>query len=175
VPGTDALRLPTIAPGDEHVWRSTREVTLLVQLMTAVAWGKLDVLLVDLPPGPERTAHLAPLFGPKLALLLVTIPSALSQEVVGRARDALRGSGTSVLGLVRNMSGYCCAGCDEIRPLFPPGDAEPELPILGEVPFDPGVAARLDRGWPGPDPASPTMTAVRALARTLLDRLEDAA
>lgn len=175
----EALDLGSIAPGDEHVWRSTREVTLLLQLTTAVDWGTLDVLLVDLPPGPERTAHLAPLFGPKLSLVLVTIPSALSREVVDRARHALEAVRAPMMGLVHNMAGYVCPGCDAVQPLFPvtaaekrPGD-DSRLPLLGEVPFDPRVAARLDAGWPGADPDSPTLAAVRTLARRLLARMEE--
>lgn len=175
VPEADAVGFDNAASGDEHVWRATREVTLLVQLVTAVEWGDLDVLLVDLPPGPERTAHLVPLFGPRLALLLVTTPSLLSREVVGRARAALEGSSVSILGVVDNMAGYCCPGCDEVRPLFPGREDELVGPRFGEVPFDPRVAAWLDDGWPDEDPASPTLDAVRVVAKRLIDRLEEAA
>lgn len=175
VPTADAVRFQTIAAGDEHVWRATKEVTLLVQLVTAVDWGELDVLLVDLPPGPERTAHLTPLFGPRLALLLVTIPSLLSREVVERARAALADSPTPILGLVQNMAGYRCPGCEDVLPLFPVSEAAVDEDLLAEVPFDPRVAAWLDEGWPEVEPRSPTLDVVRDLARRLLDRLEEAA
>ena len=173
----EAMAFESPAVGDEHVWRSTREVTLLTQLVTAVDWGEPDVLVVDLPPGPERTAHLVPLFGPRLALILVTIPSALAHEVVARSWSALEDLPVSIPGYVENLAGYCCPGCHEIRPLFPEADVPlpPEVPCLGRVPFDPRVAEWCDRGWPEEDPESPALEAGRRLARELMDRLTEVA
>ena len=175
LPEGEALRFAaTVSHGDEQVWRGTREMTFLGQVLAGVAWGSLDALLVDLPPGAERTAQLAGLLGPRAAFVLVTIPSAVARRVVARSIDALATSRSRVLGYVENMAGYACGGCGEVRPLFPPGEPLP-LPLLGRIPFDPELAALCDRGWPaGAANASPAIAAARSTARALLAALEAA-
>jgi hypothetical protein len=76
-----------------------------------------------------------------------------------------------VLGYVENMSGYYCADCEQVRPLFPISDAvDLGLPCLGQVPFDPALAASCDRGAPIADTDG---AAARALAR-IADRIFEA-
>jgi ATP-binding protein involved in chromosome partitioning len=143
-----ALSWPDAAPGHTHVWRATREFARLAELLAAVDWGPLDVLFVDLPPGPERTAQFADFLGSPTDVVLVTIPTALARGVVARAVDALRPLPNRLLGYVENMSGYACSGCGEVRPLFPeePDAAQLGLPCLGRIPFDPELARLSDRG-----------------------------
>jgi ATP-binding protein involved in chromosome partitioning len=172
LPAGEALRFGTVSHGDEQVWRGTREMTFLGQVLAGVAWGKLDFLLVDLPPGAERTAQLAGLLGARAAFVLVTIPSAVARRVVARSIDALAGSPGRLIGYVENMAGYACGGCGEVRPLFPPGEPLP-LPCLGSIPFDPELAALCDAGWPaGGGAASPAVAAARATAEALCNTLE---
>ncbi|MGH7338570.1 MAG: P-loop NTPase [Myxococcota bacterium] len=180
-----ALTWPGAEVGHAHVWRATREFANLAELLGAVDWGALDLLLVDLPPGPERTAQFAEFLGPKAALLLVSIPSALARGVVARSVDALRPLPNRLLGYVENMSGYACPGCATVRPLFP---EEPEselhaLPCLGRVPFDPELARLSDQGLAlteiaaegrGERSERPVLAALRAVAGELLRRLEEA-
>ena len=174
------MELASVAPDEEHVWRATREFATLRQLLAAVEWGALDVLVFDLPPGPERTAQfaqaLASLPRPP-AFVLVTIPSDLSRGVVARSVSALGESGTRVLGYVENMDGYYCRECDEIRPLFPASSTPIELPCLGKIPFDPALAELCDQGWPtdalaGIEPRS--LALLREVARNVLNELESA-
>ena len=142
VPDTRSVDFATVARGDSHVWRATREFAFLTQLSGSVAWGALDLLLVDLPPGAERTFQFAEFLGPAAAFVLVTTPSALSRSVVSRSIAALGTAPNRLLGYVENMSGYRCPGCDAVRPLFPPlREADLGIPCLGRVPFDPGLAA----------------------------------
>ena len=144
----EALPWPSASPRHSHVWRATRELAKLAELLAAVHWGPLDMLLVDLPPGPERTAQFADFLGPQAAVLLVSIPSALARGVVARSVSALGVLPNRLLGHVENMSGYACAGCGTVRPLFPESReaAELALPCLGRVPFDPQLAALSDEG-----------------------------
>lgn len=136
------------AVGDEHVWRATRELTVLGQLLAGVDWGELDVLLVDLPPGADRTVHHAEFLGARASFVLVTIPSDLARGVVARSLVALERRPNRVLGYIENMSGYRCPDCDTVGPLFP-CDAEPlGVPLLTRLPFDPRLASLCDRGWP---------------------------
>lgn len=171
--------------GHAHVWRATREFANLAELLSAVHWGSLDVLLVDLPPGPERTAQFVDFFGPQTAVLLVSIPSALARGVVARSVDALRPLPNRVLGYVENMSGYACSGCGVVRPLFPEEqDAESlRIACLGRVPFDPELARLCDHGVAVTETgqssssgaaASPVLSALRAIATELMHRLEEA-
>lgn len=148
----------TVASGDDHVWRATREFATLGQLVAAVDWGKLDVLLVDLPPGAERAAQFASFLGAETAFVVVTIPSDLARGVVARSVTALRGANARLLGYVENMVGYHHRETGEVLPLFPPstdqrtlgeGDApDSSFPCLGQLPFDPEMARWCDLGWP---------------------------
>ncbi len=169
----EALTWPSAATGHSHVWRATREFAKLAELLAAVHWGSLDVLLVDLPPGPERTAQFADFLGPRADVVLVSIPSALARGVVARSIDALRPLPNRVLGYVENMSGYACAGCGEVQPLFPE-EAPADLPIacLGRVPFDPELARSSDLGRAiGHGPVAKALTTI---CTSLMTRLEEA-
>ena len=172
-----ALRFDAVSQGDEQVWRGTRELTVLGQLLAGVRWGELDVLLLDLPPGAERTLQVAQLLGPRAAFVLVTVPSAVAREVVARSLDALAGNGRGappagrVVGYVENMAGYWCRDCGAVRPLFPPAERPLPVPLLASIPFDPALAAACDGGAP-PAGESPASDALRTAARRLLATLE---
>jgi ATP-binding protein involved in chromosome partitioning len=173
----EALSWPSASPRHTHVWRATRELAKLAELLAAVHWGPLDLLLVDLPPGPERTAQFADFLGPQAAVLLVSIPSALARGVVARSVSALGPLPNRLLGHVENMSGYACAGCDTIRPLFPESREAAELSLrcLGRIPFDPQLAALSDEGRAITEvaEAGAVAAALAEVARNLIECLEE--
>jgi ATP-binding protein involved in chromosome partitioning len=175
-----ALAFPEGGAGHAHVWRATREFASFAHLLATAEWGSLDVLFVDLPPGPERTAQFADFLGPATDMVLVTVPSALARGVVSRSVDALRALPNRQLGYIENMSGYACASCGTVRALFP---EEPEsrplgLDCLGRIPFDPELARLSDRGMAltqaarEGEPERPALAALRALAGEIDRRLE---
>ena len=171
------LAFDSVAQGESHTWRATREFSVLAQLLAAIDWGRLDVLLFDLPPGAERTLQYAELLGPDIRFVLVNIPSEISRGVVARSLTALDEAGSQVLGVVENMAGYYCHECGTVQPLFPETEESGSwsAPTLSYVPFDPALAALCDRGWP-PDEAdweTPSLAAVDAAADTLLHTLEE--
>ncbi len=167
------VELESVARGDEHTWRATKEFTILAQLLASVEWGALDFLLFDLPPGAERTRHFAEFLDKRTAFVLVTIPSDLAHGVVARSISAVKASSERLLGYIENMAGYFCRACGEIRPLFPEAQTTLDLPQLGRVPFDPLMAERCDRGWPEPyDADVEPMVAVAAAADRILEALE---
>ncbi len=173
------MELPSVAPGEEQVWRATRELATLRQLLATVEWGELDVLVFDLPPGTERTQQFAGVLAglPRPpAFVLVTIPSDLSRGVVARSVAALGDGGTRVLGFVENMDGYYCRECDEIRPLFPSSSTALDLPCLGRIPFDPELAELCDHSWPSAalDTEPRSLRALREVARNVFRQLESA-
>ena len=160
IPDSAAVEFDSVAEGDTHVWRATREFAFMAQLLAGVRWGKLDYLLADLPPGAERTFQYAEFLGARTDFVLVTIPSVLAQSVVSRSVAALAGTPNRLLGYVENMSGYYCADCDKVKPLFHADDgAELPAPCLGRVPFDPALSA--------PDAGSPASSSLDEIARKI--------
>lgn len=132
----------TSSAGEEHTWRGIAEAGALREFLGDVAWGRLSALLVDMPPDSGRLADLAALVPGLTGAIAVTIPSDESKHSVARAIRAATDAGVPVLGIVENMSGYACPGCDVIRPLFPgdAGDAlaqELDVPLLARLPFAP--------------------------------------
>jgi ATP-binding protein involved in chromosome partitioning len=174
VPESAALDFESVARGDTFVWRAAREFSLLGDLLAGVAWGKLDFLLVDLPPGAERTLQYAEFLGPEASIVLVTIPSDLSRGVVSRSIAALGKAANRLVGYVENMKGYYCKGCGSLRPLFAEtGVVNLGIPCLGAVPFDPELALACDLGEaPNPDSPSLTWRAIRDVAGRIRSRLE---
>jgi ATP-binding protein involved in chromosome partitioning len=138
---------------EAHTWRGSMEGTVLREFLTDTAWGALDVLLLDLPPGADRLPTVAGLVPSLSGAIVVTIPSEVSHLVVKKSITLARAAGARLLGLVENMAGYVCGACGAVGPLFEgPGGArtaaELALPFLGAVPFDPRLAAAADRGRP---------------------------
>ena len=174
VPETRAVDFDSLSHGSSYTWRATREFGLLGEVLGSVAWGPLDLLLLDLPPGAERIVQFAEFLGPRTKFVLVSIPSRLARGVVLRSAAALSGAGRAALGYIENMDGYACAGCDEVRPLFPTSDVDlPGLRCLGRVPFDPALAALCDRGAPITEfPDLPSARALSIVAGRLLETLE---
>lgn len=175
VPESEHLDFDSVARGDSHVWRATREFNLFQQLLGLVEWGRLDVLLVDLPPGAERTLQYAEVLGPAARFVLVTIPSALARGVVARSAAALATTPNQTLGYIENMSGYYCEDCGEIRPLFDCASGEaPELGLtrLASIPFDPRLAAASDAGELE-EPRGPVSRAIEAAASMILSCLAE--
>jgi ATP-binding protein involved in chromosome partitioning len=153
VPESQALEFESAARGESHTWRATREFALLAEILESFEWGALDVLMLDLPPGAERTVQYADFLRPfdsegppRVSFLLVTIPSQVSRGVVARSIAALETGSHRVLGYVENMSGYYCRDCDAVKPLFSSEPAALKVPCLGTVPFDPELARHCDLG-----------------------------
>jgi ATP-binding protein involved in chromosome partitioning len=145
--------------GESHVWRGAAEASVLREFLGDVAWGALDLLLIDMPPDAGRLADLATLVHDKLAAIAVTIPSDESARSVQRALAAARDAGVTILGVVENMSGYACATCDTIGPLFS-GNAGARLAAAFDVP----LLARLPFVPPGASTPPLPMSLVQALA-----------
>lgn len=174
VPEGEAVDFDSVARGDSYVWRATREFAAFGDLLAGVGWGALDFLLVDLPPGAERTFQYAEFLGAAAAFVLVTIPSDVARGVVSRAVAAMRKTPNRILGYVENMSGYYCEGCGGIRPLFPAASTAIDLgiPRLGAVPFDPELAAACDGGATLADAGRPALRAIGAVAAEIARLLE---
>lgn len=164
---------------ESHVWRGTMEANALREFLADTAWGALDLLLVDVPPGADRLTVVAGLIRELAGTIVVTIPSEVSHLVVKKSISVARGVGVPILGLVENMAGYVCGSCGSVGPLFqgPGGEtvaAEFGIPLLGRVPFDPRMAAAGDAGVPlvAERPDSPAAQALLHIANQLKPLLE---
>lgn len=135
---------------DAFTWRSTMEVSALREFIADTEWDTLDYLLLDLPPGTDRLPNVAELIPNLGGVVVVTIPSEVSQLIVKKsvtmARDVLK---VPIIGVVENMAFYVCQHCGEEEPLFSAGeslDGAFQQAILGSVPFDPKLARASDTG-----------------------------
>ena len=141
---------------ESHTWRGAMEANALREFLADTAWGTLDVLLLDLPPGTDRLVTVSGLLPVLSGTIVVTIPSDVARLVVRKSITVAAQAKAPVLGLVENMAG-----------LFPgPSGAElagaAGIRFLGAVPFDPALAAAADLGEPLVATA-PTCEASRAL------------
>ena len=173
VPESEAVDFKSVAEGDSHVWRATKEFSTLSDFLADTDWGKLDFLLIDLPPGAERCFQFAEFFGQKTSFILITIPSEVSQGVVARSIAAVKKTTSPIIGYIENMSGYYCRDTQEIKPLFPSGNTQLDIPLLGTVPFDPAVAEDCDRGTITDNASdSPTNISLQNIAKIIITNLE---
>ncbi|MDH3732191.1 MAG: Mrp/NBP35 family ATP-binding protein [Gemmatimonadota bacterium] len=160
------------------VWRGALERGALREFLSDVAWGELDVLLVDLPPGTQRLVELHELVPDLAGVVTVTIPSGASRDAVSRSLELGRRRGLHMLGVVENMSGYRCADCGQIGALHE-GDAATDLaerfdlPVLARLPMDIGLGRAAEAGklasWLSGDAA--TAIQLDDLAGRVLDGL----
>ncbi|WP_424931473.1 Mrp/NBP35 family ATP-binding protein [Amaricoccus macauensis] len=142
-----------VAEGEAVVWRGPMLMGALQQMMGQVAWGELDVLVVDLPPG---TGDVQLTLSQKYQLtgaILVSTPQDVALLDARKALDMFRKTKVPILGLVENMSSYICPKCGHEAHIFGHGgmraDAEANgLPFLGEVPLDLSIRLAGDAGKP---------------------------
>ncbi len=152
---------------------------LLMQLTQQVAWGDLDYLIIDLPPG---TADLQQNLLQDLALsgvVLIVTPQDVAHLDGKKALQHYRRAGVSILGAVENMSGFLCPHCGQPVDIFarvPAARAIWSMNVekLGAIPLDPLVSQSGDRARPLliAHPQSPQAAAFRQIARHLEEKLE---
>ena len=158
------------------MWRGLMLTKAVEQFLADVAWGALDYLLIDMPPGTgDVQMGLARLL-PRTSVLIVTTPAVAAQKVAQRAADMARRSFLPIVGVVENMSAFVCDHGTAYE-LFGSGGgaalaAEIGAPLLGQVPLEPAVAAGNDAGEPvalaGHGRAAETF---RAIAAELAERI----
>ncbi len=160
--GLRVLSLGLMLPhADEAViWRGPMKITVLDQLLGDVAWGELDLLVLDCPPGTGDEALSIAQTAPAAEVLMVATPQEVAMADVRKAVAFCRKLGLRLLGLVETMGTMRCPHCGEEVPMFGPATSRPTgLPLLAEVPFDPRLRAACDEGRLGEFLADDTPTA----------------
>lgn len=136
---------------DPVIWRGPLIGNAVKQFWTDVIWGKLDYLIVDLPPGtgdaPLTVMQSLPLDG----MVVVTSPQEVASLVVKKAVRMAKMMNIPVLGIVENMSYVICPDCGSRLEVFGPSSAPEisskfDIPLLGRIPLDPGLAKLCDAG-----------------------------
>ncbi len=140
-------RLPTI-------WRGPLKMTAIRQFLSDIVWGELDILFIDLPPGTgDEPLSIAQLLPDIDGVIIVTMPSELSQAVVNKAITFAQRLELPIIGIVENMSGFVCPSCGEKIDIFQSGGGkkmaeERGVTFLGSIPIDPKVSMDSDKGSP---------------------------
>lgn len=161
-------------PEKAVVWRGPMLMGALQQMLGQVEWGKLDVLIVDLPPGTgdvqltlcQRTAV--------TGAIVVSTPQDVALLDARKAIDMFNTLKTPVLGLIENMSTYVCPKCGHEAHLFGHGGVEAEAkkigaPFLGALPLDLDTRLAGDDGTPIAAGDGAMAQAYGALAKRLVD------
>jgi ATP-binding protein involved in chromosome partitioning len=137
-----------------------------------VAWGAMDYLFIDMPPGTADVQMGLARMLPRTEMLIVTTPAQAAQKVAARAADMARKGYLRVAGVIENMSAFV-ADDGKAYPLFGEGGgrrlaAQIGAPLLGSIPIDPAVAAGGDSGQPAALGQGAVAEAYAALADKLV-------
>ncbi len=134
------------------MWRGLMLTKAVEQFLADVAWGELDYLLIDMPPGTGDVQMGLARMLPSTDLIVVTTPALAAQKVAQRAADMAQRSFLKVIGVIENMSAFVCDH-GESYALFGAGGGQAladaiGAPLLGAIPLEPAVAAGNDAGTP---------------------------
>jgi ATP-binding protein involved in chromosome partitioning len=161
------------------IWRGPMVMGALEQMLGQVDWGALDVLVIDMPPG---TGDAQLTIAQRVALtgaVIVSTPQDIALIDARRGVKMFERVHVPVLGLVENMSYYCCPNCGHRAELFGHGGARAEAvrmqtDFLGEIPLVLEVRTASDAGTPivAASPESPSAQAFRAVADAVWAKLE---
>lgn len=174
--GVTLMSIGLMVKEDEAlVWRGPMLMGALQQLLGQVAWGALDVLVVDLPPGTGDVQLTLAQRYELAGAVLVSTPQDVALLDARKAVDMFRKTHVPLLGLIENMSAYICPKCGHEAHIFGHGGAKAEaerlgLPFLGEIPLDLSIRVAGDAGAPivSAHPESREAEAFRRAARRLL-------
>jgi ATP-binding protein involved in chromosome partitioning len=159
--------------GSALMWRGLMLNRGVQHFLQDVRWGDLDYLLIDMPPGTGDVQMGVAKLVPRAEVLIVTTPAVSAQKVAVRAADMARKNYLRVAGVVENMSAFTCEH-GESYALFGEGGGQAladdaGVPLLGQIPIEPAVAAGGDEGTPVALAEGAAAEAFRALADLVVD------
>jgi ATP-binding protein involved in chromosome partitioning len=152
--GIRVVSMDFLLPNDEApvVWRGPLKMRVIQQFLSDVTWGDLDYLFVDLPPGTgDEPLSVMQLIPDMDGVVIVTMPSEVSQAVVKKAVTFAKQMGVPIIGIVENMSGFICPDCGAKVNIFRTGGGKKiaedlSIPYLGSIPIDPKICDDSDNG-----------------------------
>ena len=154
--GIRVVSMAFLLPKEESavIWRGPLKMRAIQQFLSDIVWGELDFLFIDLPPGTgDEPLSVMQLLPEMDGVVIVTIPSEVSQMVVKKAVTFARQLNIPIIGILENMSGFVCPKCGEQVDIFSSGGGEKiaedlAVPYLGKIPIDPEICRDCDRGSP---------------------------
>jgi ATP-binding protein involved in chromosome partitioning len=162
------------------IWRGPMVMSALTQMLREVAWGELDVLIVDMPPGTGDAQLTMAQQVPLAGAIIVSTPQDLALIDARKGLNMFRRVDVPVLGIVENMSYFLCPHCGERTDIFGHGGAEHEaarigVPFLGAVPLHAAIRERSDAGTPvvAADPESEHARTFKVIAARAYERLKE--
>jgi ATP-binding protein involved in chromosome partitioning len=178
--GLKIISMGLLNPGDKPmIWRGPMLHSVMNQFLRSVVWGKLDYLIVDLPPGTGDVQLSLIQIVPVTGAVLVTTPSVVALADVRKAMEMFRQVNVDILGIVENMSFFSCPHCQGKIDVFGHGEGQRiaetyGVPLLGEIEIDPKIRIGGDTGKPvallGED--APGAKSIYAMARAVAARLD---
>ncbi len=164
------------------IWRGPMVISAISQMLREVAWGELDALVVDLPPGTGDAQLTIAQQTPTSGAVIVSTPQDLALIDARRGIAMFQKVDVPLLGVIENMSSFCCPNCGHVSPIFGHGGARAEaerlgVPFLGEVPLDMNIRETSDEGRPvvATDPDSHHAKIYKDIARQVWASLDKAA
>ncbi|WP_441241413.1 iron-sulfur cluster carrier protein ApbC [Tardiphaga sp. 768_D3_N2_1] len=163
------------------IWRGPMVMSAITQMLRDVAWGTLDVLVVDMPPGTGDAQLTLAQNVPLKGAVIVSTPQDLALIDARRGLAMFTKVNVPVLGIIENMSYFQCPECGTRSDIFGHGGARHEaerlkVPFLGEVPLHMSIRAMSDAGTPVvvSEPNGPHAAIYRAIGTQIRDRLQGA-
>jgi len=177
-----AVSVETLMAGkdDAIIWRGPVKHSVIQQFIGQVAWGDLDFLLIDAPPGTGDEPLTVAQTVKGAEAIIVTTPQEVSLADVRKSINFCRTVQMKVFGLIENMGGFVCPHCNNVLELFGSGGGKRTaeamgIPFMGSIPFDPQMVACGDKGSPFIEqhPDTPVAQAYNAIAGKLKAALTD--
>ncbi len=168
-------------PDDAVIWRGPVKGGVIKQFLKDVAWGDLDYLIIDAPPGTgDEPLSVCQLINPIDGAVVVTTPQRVAAMDVRKSITFCAQVGMRVLGVVENMSGFVCPKCGEVTQILRSGGGramaqDMGVPFMGSLPIDPLVAESGDEGraFVMQHATSHTAELMRSVVATLLELPEN--
>ena len=163
------------------IWRGPMVMSAITQMLRDVAWGTLDVLVVDMPPGTGDAQLTLAQNVPLKGAIIISTPQDLSLIDARRGLAMFKKVNVPVLGIIENMSYFQCPHCGTQSDIFGHGGARHEaerlaVPFLGEIPLHMSIRATSDSGTPvvESEPNGPHAAIYRAIGAKVRDQLQGA-
>jgi ATP-binding protein involved in chromosome partitioning len=177
--GIKCMSMGFLVPEDTPmIWRGPMVMSALQQMLRDVAWGELDIMVVDMPPGTGDAQLTMAQQVPLAGAVIVSTPQDIALLDARKGLNMFRKVEVPVLGIIENMSYFLCPHCGERSEIFSHGGARREAEklgceFLGELPLDMIIRETSDEGHPivHADPDSAYAKVYRGMATRIWEKL----